>query len=892
MAAAAYGFDEDVAVYSFDTLQDDDLAGMLDERLDALNDETFGALEDGNAQQQAGTDAFGAASAIGKDFDFAGNTAQALGKDLQPASSSWLAPAAPSTTSRQPQAAPSPWTALNSDPLLERTVRQTPSQSLSAQQLQPPPRQQQQQQLQPSRPNQFKTLDEIEAEMMRNAQQLQPVPTQQQRPLTLAEIEADMMRRRPQPVAQSPMQTQAMPPPVTRQSAVTHSPMLSQPTPPLGLPGQTSGQTNVVEQRSDMTTLFPPLPSQASVATLQQQLQYLTMNQHAQHPSLTNAQLQALLRQAQSQAAREGPGVNEQGIGGTSDPDTREAREQLVLAVEQRIREHEAMEFRRKQKAAKIASMAKFNNLMSNSDKDFITRIQVSQLVTEDPYADDFYFHIMAAIKMSRQQATAAAAAAAVNNAPNGPPSPQGQQMAQTQARRPNRRDNAMNRMAQNVQRLVDLAKQRNKDAHPNIEGALGKIASRTRSTPRQLLQVKPGVNGEHDSSAGTALLAGLVAQSSDAQDVTTRTETLPLTHRAACAILEKLYDIVLELEQLRRLQPQLLASQSSLSDQAVGQDPESRVHQLLDNANRAVESWTADYERGVQQLWSGLRIMEPLETSTPHPFISLLSVLKGKRIIARAMRHFSAEQNLTIVTLIVATFETLDTVRDAAVLDAFQDATSPSGLEARQKRASVVLKTDAFLSAIVAPLMSVIGQAPLRMVTGMLGLMMERNDLAKVLQSKPGLAFLTILLSRAESLRQAIPAPEEQDVAQWNHTFDGLFNTLSSMLQIIFPSNRLLARLPFGSSAYLNVQAVDTIRPEIDLDDEPVWQFLASVAVCANATQQQALVTTLRDKVLENVASAKRGRLSPETAALKIRNINLLLHSLGLDASQLTVDA
>lgn len=45
-----YGFDEDVAVYSFDSLQDNtDLGGLLDEGLDDFNDETFGALEDGPA---------------------------------------------------------------------------------------------------------------------------------------------------------------------------------------------------------------------------------------------------------------------------------------------------------------------------------------------------------------------------------------------------------------------------------------------------------------------------------------------------------------------------------------------------------------------------------------------------------------------------------------------------------------------------------------------------------------------------------------------------------------------------------------------------------------------------------------------------------------------------
>lgn len=89
---------------------------------------------------------------------------------------------------------------------------------------------------------------------------------------------------------------------------------------------------------------------------------------------------------------------------------------------------------------------------MTNSDKDFITRIQVSQLITDDPYGDDFYFHIMAAIRASRQPPL-----------PGGPLGGPGQGGNNNNHRRPTRRDNAMQRMAQNVQRLVDSAKQRNK---------------------------------------------------------------------------------------------------------------------------------------------------------------------------------------------------------------------------------------------------------------------------------------------------------------------------------------------------------------------------------------------------------------------------------------------
>jgi len=273
-----------------------------------------------------------------------------------------------------------------------------------------------------------------------------------------------------------------------------------------------------------------------------------------------------------------------------------------------------------------------------------------------------------------------------------------------------------------------------------------------------------------------------------------------------------------------------------------------------------------------------------PYSRSTPHPFISLLAVTKGKRILPRAIRHLSAEQTLTLLTLLVATFDTLDVVVDAPLLDQLDTATSAEG---RARRVAVEAKTEALLNSIVAPVMAVVGQAQLRMVTGMLGLLMDRNDLVRVVRSKPGLAFLTILLSRAESLKQATPAPEPAELEQWHRTFTHLFGVLQQQqLVALFPSTRLAAALPFGIAQY---QSLDALRPEADFDDEPVWRFLAAVAVCADPDQQQVLVTGVRDKVIEGVRAARQGAkakgaqaVAPEKAAFKIVRLPVS-HSLAL---------
>ena len=52
----------------------------------------------------------------------------------------------------------------------------------------------------------------------------------------------------------------------------------------------------------------------------------------------------------------------------------------------------------------KIQSMSKYNNLMGSSDKDFITRIQLSQLASADPYSSDFYAQVFSALRRRQEE--------------------------------------------------------------------------------------------------------------------------------------------------------------------------------------------------------------------------------------------------------------------------------------------------------------------------------------------------------------------------------------------------------------------------------------------------------------------------------------------------------
>lgn len=100
---------------------------------------------------------------------------------------------------------------------------------------------------------------------------------------------------------------------------------------------------------------------------------------------------------------------------------------------------------------------ARYNDLMTQSDKDFITRIQVSQLVTQDPYAEDFYAQVYGAILRSRLGLQSQDERVLKFGSGGGV----GLGLAQKGG---NRRPSAMQRMEQQVERIVSNARRREEE--------------------------------------------------------------------------------------------------------------------------------------------------------------------------------------------------------------------------------------------------------------------------------------------------------------------------------------------------------------------------------------------------------------------------------------------
>ena len=145
---------------------------------------------------------------------------------------------------------------------------------------------------------------------------------------------------------------------------------------------------------------------------------------------------------------------------------------------------------------------------MTQSDKDFITRIQVSQLVTQDPYLDDYYAQVYGQVMRARHGLDVQGQALLKFGSGGGV----GLGLREVKG---GRRPSAMQRMEAQVERIVNNAKMREKEktcklhnnvgpmmyqglpsllALNNLQGALGKTAGRSyKAAPRQLLQVESG---------------------------------------------------------------------------------------------------------------------------------------------------------------------------------------------------------------------------------------------------------------------------------------------------------------------------------------------------------------------------------------------------------------
>ena len=459
---------------------------------------------------------------------------------------------------------------------------------------------------------------------------------------------------------------------------------------------------------------------------------------------------------------------------------------QIMNLTEEERNAYLIEEAKRAKRNHKIFLLSKGNGLMTPQDKNFITRIQLQQLMTatgnvneQDPdvsLSEDFYYQVFNQIE----------------NRPRQNPQQPLNNFAQTYlfrtggrqgilGRRHRGGDSHMQRMEQQVQRAVEAAKAKPKNKQLVLEGSLGKISFSNAKTPKPLLNIKR--QDVNDVTGRSASRKGQQAALS-----TTDRKTILKN-------IEAVYSTLMKMEDHDR------------------QVPPSATENIDPVAMQAIQDWQQDFHLLNQKLWADLKVTEPImpDSAILHPFIAFLSYPKGKKAIPRIFNHIDENQRLTILTLMMVHLDILDVIR---LVQPLPNGAQPSSMIREQ--------VDLFLQAVMPSLFSYVIETPLTIVIGLLGLVIERVSFSAVVRSRVGLEILTMFLSRAAIIK-ANETPDDQTWDQWLSLYNAFFDLVEPVLGEIFPTS-----VNAGQDQY-------------------VWQFLAATGSGANPEQQQRLVLSVK---------------------------------------------
>lgn len=460
-----------------------------------------------------------------------------------------------------------------------------PKQSAAAAKQPEPEPEPQLQQFTPAPARKMMSLDEVEA-MMRghNIQEAPAHMMQQGPPQNYGQHPLPHPQHMPHGQPQFPGMPGQFPPhimqrqqpphlqgPPPRQQPV-HAELPAQPV----HPQQAQHPTILQRQRQQQTPVpQPPVPQlQRQNPQQQQQRPPSQPRQILQNPNRLSGHGQPMMQQPHPGPRGSLPGHAR----GPSFPGMVITHPEQLMALSKEEREAYLEEdAKRAKRNHKIFELSKDNGLMTPQDKNFITRIQLQQLMSatgnldekspEAQIAEDFYYQVFSSIR----------------GAPRQNPHQPANQFAQTYLFQTNSRfgprrnarggDNHMQRMEQQVQRAVEAAKAKPKGKQLVIEGSLGKISFSNSKTPRPLLSLKRAETGEK-SKHNKSLVAD-------------RKDTL--------RNIEAVYMTLMHLEDHDRARPPAIAD---------GSPPE---------AIQAHMEWRTKMEGLRKKLWQDIKIMEPI---------------------------------------------------------------------------------------------------------------------------------------------------------------------------------------------------------------------------------------------------------------------------------------
>lgn len=428
--------------------------------------------------------------------------------------------------------------------------------------------------------------------------------------------------------------------------------------------------------------------------------------------------------------------------------------------------EQHALMLKRQEKVARIM---RYSGVMNPKDKDFVTRFQLSQIVTDDPYNEDFYAQVYRVIHP--KSTPGALAPSHGQQEPNSIAQAYLDQSGHRLGGRFKRADVALQRMQQQVQKAVSVAKERQSLPHNEREGVLGKISVGSGKKPRQQLTIL---------SKAAQRAKDVSSSASDDQPIVPSQRIKKYTRKDILAILEDIINNLMAVES------------------------DSRTNAHVDTSS----------------LWNSLHVLDSSSSSGDdelfvNPFIQCLNHEKALKILPRLFKFLTRQQTLTIVTLVMSNLENLNVIKEGSYT-IYQNKVIPS---------KVLRLVEIYSLTFCKILMNSVQEFKFHEIIGLLVILIQHNVVSFVSTTKIGLSIITSLLSRAELIRGE-GTISATDLSEWTSCYDELFTALESRLAAIFPPSnndsqndyvwQFLATLSLGGKLSHQRIIVDEVRDEI----------------------------------------------------------------------------
>lgn len=377
----------------------------------------------------------------------------------------------------------------------------------------------------------------------------------------------------------------------------------------------------------------------------------------------------------------------------------------------------------------KVSTITRCSGFMTPKDKDFVTRFQLSQIVTDDPYNEDFYSQVYKAINSNN------------NNNMNSLAQKYLEQSGHRLGGRSKRADVALQRMQQQVSKAVSVAKERG--ANTGIltkAGALGKVSYGSGKQPRKQLIIPTESTNENSNEADApdapVELSEVVIPKEYSFSKSARTFQL--------SIIEKIYNEVLKLESLER---------------------ENEQYETI-------------------ELWKSLHIKDVIKTSSNevvNPFISILAFDKMMKVFGRTFHLLTETQKETLVGLFFEQLQNIDVIRNGS----YKNYVDSNYLIPKD----IIKKIDLFQVTVLNNLVIYISEASFSKVLSWFKSLVDNKTTLFLSTTKIGLSIITVLISRLELIKQEISEKlSAHELSQWQTVYNEMFESLEGRLVYCFP--------------------------------------------------------------------------------------------------------